>query len=577
MYVRMSCGNGYMMRKREFIRVEKIIMNVGNVKRRKKITNFHPVILLILSFFLSFANGMDYYKRLGIKRNATKEEISKAYRKLAKEYHPDVAPHKEKDFIEIANAYETLSDPEKRKLYDMYGENYSDSNQGFGGGGFGGQGFGGGGFGGHGFHFDQDVVNEIFRQFASGGRGGEGRTGNFHFKFSSSNHGSSGPNFNHPPFENEYEDIYKNEILKINSKNLDSIINDITYVLVINFYSPSCSHCKSFKKMYLRFTKKFEGYINFAVVNCQDEKSICRKYNVKSLPHIILMKKNKTYETFYGQRTEDSLMSFINNHIPYSYVEVSNGKKLDKFLTKNVDIPKVIFFISYNDNTVMLKALSLEFEKRIDMAVIYNKNYNIMKLFKNRNIKTPSLLLVEDIDNMSGDITQLKNFDFNVLSLKLSHIFAQSRLQNNLYGHITTYQQLTKKKYESGQCSEKDSQICFLILKLLNNSYKQFDQDIKKVASNFSSDPIKILYINIFDQPYILESFGLTNTCTHSNCLILVAFRPKRQRFRVFDGEVNMNSVHNFVDSVVSGAISINQNLKRRLKFVNTSHYADEL
>ncbi|SBS83375.1 heat shock protein DnaJ homologue Pfj2, putative [Plasmodium ovale curtisi] len=564
---------GYMAKKRERSPSEDNIMNGANAKKRKKITNFQSVILLILSFFLTYAKGIDYYKRLGLKRNATKEDISKAYRKLAKEYHPDIAPDKEKDFMEIANAYETLSDPEKRKLYDMYGENYADGAQSFGGGGP-----GSAGGGGHGFPFDQDVVNEIFRQFAGGGgRGGAGRAGSFHFKFTSSSGGNAGPSFHHPFEEEVEEDIYNDELLKIKSKNFDSVMNDITFALVINFYSPSCSHCVSFKKSYIKLAKKYDGYINFAVINCQEEKSICKKYNVRSLPHIILMKKNKTYETFYGTRNDDNLVQFINNNIPSSYVEVTNQKKLDKFLTKSADIPKVIFFISHNDNIVMLKALSMEFEKRINMAVIYNTNYSIMNLFKKRNIKTPSLLLVEDIDKITGEITQLKNFDFNILSLKLSHIVAQNRLQNNLYGHITTYQELTKKKYESGQCQQNDSQICFLILKLLNQSYKSFDEDVKKVASKFSSDPLKILYVNIYDQPYILESFGLPNECKHPNCLILVAFRPKRQKFRVFDGEVNMNSVHNFVENVVSGGLSINQNIKKGLKFISTSHYRDEL
>ncbi|EUR70690.1 hypothetical protein PFBG_03255 [Plasmodium falciparum 7G8] len=540
-------------------------MNVTNVvKRRKKLSYFHSLLLIIFSFFLSCARGMDYYKRLGVKRNATKEDISKAYRQLAKEYHPDIAPDKEKDFIEIANAYETLSDPEKRKMYDMYGEDYAQ-------GGMGG-GSPGGGEHAHGFHFDQDVVNEIFKQFAGGGGAGAsgGRAGNFHFKFT-----SGGPSFNH--FEDEYEDIYKNEVLKINSKNIESVLNDISFSLIINFYSPTCSHCISFKKKYLKLRKKFDGYITFAVVNCQEENMLCRKYNVKSLPQLILMRSDKTYETFYGNRTDENLTYFIKNNIPSAIIECNNQKKLDNFLTQNIEIPKVLFFISHNDNIVMLKALSLEFKKRINIGIIYNTNYSVMKLFKKKNIKTPSLLLVDDIDSLSGDLTQLKNFDFNILSLKLSHIVAQNRLKNNLYGHVTSYQELTKKKYESGQCHEKDSQICFFILKLLKKNYKSFDEDIKKVANKFSSDPLKILYINIYQQPYILDSFGLSNNIQYSNGLILVAFRPKRQKFKVYDGDVNVENVHKFVDNVVSGGIPINQNIKRSLKFVHVEQYDDEL
>jgi molecular chaperone DnaJ len=95
----------------------------------------------------------DYYEVLGLDKNASGDEVKKAYRKLARQYHPDV--NKEADaetkFKEVKDAYETLSDPQKKAHYDQFG--HTDPNQGFGGGGadFGGFGdifdmfFGGGG------------------------------------------------------------------------------------------------------------------------------------------------------------------------------------------------------------------------------------------------------------------------------------------------------------------------------------------------------------------------------------------------------------------------------------------------
>lgn len=70
---------------------------------------------------------IDYYKILGVGRNAGKEEIKKAYRKIARKYHPDVNPgseEAEKKFKQANEAYEVLSDPEKRKKYDQYGKDW---------------------------------------------------------------------------------------------------------------------------------------------------------------------------------------------------------------------------------------------------------------------------------------------------------------------------------------------------------------------------------------------------------------------------------------------------------------------
>ncbi len=75
---------------------------------------------------------IDYYKVLGIDKMASEEDIKKAYRKLARKLHPDLNPNDKdahKKFQEINEANEVLSDPEKRKKYDAYGENWQQADQ----------------------------------------------------------------------------------------------------------------------------------------------------------------------------------------------------------------------------------------------------------------------------------------------------------------------------------------------------------------------------------------------------------------------------------------------------------------
>ena len=74
----------------------------------------------------------DYYSVLGISRDATEKDIKAAYRKLARKYHPDVNPGNkaaEEKFKEINQAYEVISDAEKRKKYDQYGEGWEHAGQ----------------------------------------------------------------------------------------------------------------------------------------------------------------------------------------------------------------------------------------------------------------------------------------------------------------------------------------------------------------------------------------------------------------------------------------------------------------
>jgi curved DNA-binding protein len=162
------------------------------------------------------AEFIDYYKALGVAKSASAEDIKKAYRKLARKYHPDLNPNNaeaNKKFQQINEANEVLTDPEKRKKYDQYGENWKHAEQyeqakhqqgrsswAGSGGGFGGEyGFGGG-----------EEFSDFFQQFF--GQGGRQRTRQAGYR---------GEDFN-AELQMNLSDAYRTrqEVLTINGKKV---------------------------------------------------------------------------------------------------------------------------------------------------------------------------------------------------------------------------------------------------------------------------------------------------------------------------------------------------------------------
>ncbi len=165
---------------------------------------------------------IDYYKLLKLDRSATKADIKKAYRKLARKYHPDLNPNDkaaQARFQQINEAHEVLSDPEKRKKYDEYGKDWQHAEQfeqakkqraasgGFGGG------FGGGeqsySYSGN---FDDDTFSDFFEQMFGGRARAEGAHRGTHFK---------GQDFN-AELQLRLSEVYESRkhTLTVNGKNI---------------------------------------------------------------------------------------------------------------------------------------------------------------------------------------------------------------------------------------------------------------------------------------------------------------------------------------------------------------------
>lgn len=374
------------------------------------------LFIFIIINFLLFNNNIfskkdnnkdkryDHYKVLQLKKNASDKQIKSAYRKLAKKYHPDKHTEDKKEkaeekFIAVSKAYEVLSDPEKRKVYDQYGhegidmmEKGGDPSGGgnpFGGGGnpFGG---GGGGFkfstGGGGGGFDPF---EMFANMFTGGGGGSGGGGP---KFS---FGGGGGGRRRPQRQQEIQYLYSDNtnIYEIRSKRQAKNLFGKTVrrenVWVVKFYSSNCNHCHKMKKQYDLLGEKMNGIVNVAAVNCDDDKlsSLCESYKVEGYPTILILSKDKAID-YEGKRTAKSISMAAIKKIPTNYVKIIKNKNENdiKQMYKNCEHKKnqcIILLTNKSESPPLFNSLATFFQiYKIDFFLIQldpktdiNKNF----------------------------------------------------------------------------------------------------------------------------------------------------------------------------------------------------------
>ena len=210
-------------------------------------------ILTILLILIAFSNcGEDYYRLLGVNRDASKAEIRRAFKKLSLKYHPDKNknkknPEKAKEmFIKIANAYEVLNDDKLRQIYDQHGEEGVKQHQ--------------QGGGQHGGNF-QDIFNFFFR----GGAGGFQQ------------------NFQEGPEKNYFENT---DVLHLKMENLSKLLSR-RKIWFVYFFKSKEEGFQDRKQKIIDIASQTYGIFNFGAVNCKEDEEICEDYSVYSTPKLI--------------------------------------------------------------------------------------------------------------------------------------------------------------------------------------------------------------------------------------------------------------------------------------------------
>lgn len=289
-------------------------------------------IFIFLTFLLCVcARIRNPYDVLGIKSKADVQDIKKAYKKLAKEWHPDKnpSPGAEAKFIEINQAYELLMDPERRRLFDTTGQTEEQPN----------------------FRKQHDYssyrrfdpFDDIFSNFGGG----------FHFNFK---HGDG-------------TNIYKKQSITFKSYQNSIIPLSKKQPYLILFYSDWCIACAHIEPIWRRLDEELEP-INFgmATVHAGREVELAKRIGVKTVPYLVMLLDGHPYHYTEASLSLVSSLDFIRSKFPHKLVLRITEENLDSFLGGWMD-NRVRVLIFGRLDIIRLRYLTVGWEFR-ERAVI---------------------------------------------------------------------------------------------------------------------------------------------------------------------------------------------------------------
>eukprot|EP00826_Nyctotherus_ovalis_P023590 TRINITY_DN1813_c0_g2_i1.p1 TRINITY_DN1813_c0_g2~~TRINITY_DN1813_c0_g2_i1.p1 ORF type:complete len:529 (+),score=158.98 TRINITY_DN1813_c0_g2_i1:62-1648(+) len=494
----------------------------------------------------------DYYKLLGVRRDASQDEIRKAFRKLAMKYHPDKNkgdPEKAKQmFVKVGNAYEVLNDPEKRKLYDLGGEE-AVKNQGAGNA----QWSAGMDFG--------DMFSSFF-----GGRGG----GSHHqFHFGDGHHDSSGGNFFSFSGFDDPEDMFgfgdfskrrqksrghhnsyrekpkrptnlfeDTRVMEIALENISRFYQS-TQQWIIYFYTMKD---KSYSKMASRLVKLAEMADEMyfvASINCKSSEEVCEEFGVDGTPRVFYFEQGGA-----GGRKEINLNDDVSplhrmavGKLP-NYVDTIDDESFEKFMDRHPERIKVLYFAE-GKVPDLLKAVSGEYKDQLHVALVRANGSPKLKRRLNVNA-VPSLVVLDEIEG-SG-----VKYEGELKKGRITRYLMRYR-NKTMKTKSNQVRQLTKELLAHGTCNPEDKQLCLILF--VHSNTDQLINTLDAVKENYVHDNINFYYYIAKEGEELLKTFP-DFAMDRDKFVVYKAFR---QKYAVYSGEGTAGQVKEFVDSVLSG------------------------
>ena len=472
-------------------------------------------IPILLTFFLLFPNsfcGEDYYKLLGVKRSASKQEIRRAFKKLSLKYHPD----KNKDnperakakFIKIANAYEVLNDDKLRKIYDEQGEEGVKQHQ--------------QGGGQHGGNF-QDIFNFFFR--------GAGMNMNFQ--------NQEGPEKNF--FENT-------DVLTLKMDNISKLLAR-RKIWFVYFFKSKDEGFENMNNKIKEIASQCYGIFNFGAVNCKDDEEICEDNSVYSTPKILYFPEsaNESEEEYKGNIDFQSIFKY-GAKLMQNFVRIINKDNYNDFMTTYPERYHVLLFTSKKTTPPLFKSLSKDYLNHLSFGEVRQTQTELIKTF---NVdKFPTLMVVTNPEYNDVD-TFKEEMKYDTLK-KFLNKYAYKKMPENKDMKV---RELNQNTYERlGMCSINDGKNICLIFFI--NKEKPENEEVKileNFGNKYKDDHVKVFYLNVEKYKAIFNSFDNEEVNFENTSAVLVKGKRKKYISISKENYRNEKDFHNIMDNVLSG------------------------
>ncbi|GAB2299708.1 hypothetical protein Dimus_033764 [Dionaea muscipula] len=575
----------------------------------KRLVRFGVIVFAAVAVCLVFAaearkSSVDPYKVLGVQRNASQRDIQKAFHKLSLKYHPDKNKSKgaQAKFEEINNAYEILSDEERRKNYDLYG----DENPG--------PSFDTGNTGNHGgyHHFTSGGADENgfkFRPDDWQNMGGQGKSQSFSFSFGGPSGGNSfgfglndlfsnffgrdmskGPKFegSSGSRDSDYGGFHSStDFPKSTAKNIQVVdssvfereINNegVTWLLVS--YGPSMPLDRQQELILEEVASSLKGALKVGKVNCESNKSFCKNHGIypRQAPRAFIYSFRDVdsgyFVEFDGEVNAKRLKSFCQDNLP----RVSKHINLDTFdvsFGAGGRLPHVMLLSTRKEAPTIWRALSGLYRKRF---VFYHTQV--------LDVSNPAVKRL-GVDAVPALVGWLSNGEKHVIKTGITVKGLESAVQE-LSVLLNGFEKKNKKvsssqaKKQEAESSRKDiplltasnfnsicgetTPVCIIGAYRSSKARKNLESILLMVSqktmsrrqslSSESKDPASHAMLDAVKQQAFLDAFGDDSGFSSADELLL-AYKPRKGKYAAVEGSsVTLEEAEIFVGSVLSGDI----------------------